>query len=122
MEDTLHCPICGNKLRTKYLSNKLLPSTDKKAKYIERSCTRGYNHSILFWVDDTTEQIDLIKLFFGTGITLTLNYIAQNTELLSIIKNNPYKIDRMKFAKIIEPDFPDLNDLKNNLMMYILFS
>lgn len=121
MDDVLCCPICGNKLRNNYLPNKLLHQVNKIAKYVERSCTTGHNHTLMFYTDETTKQVDLLKLSLNASYSrfLEIDFVNQKCRISCFKDGKPDYID---IDKMIEPDFPELLNLKEKISIYIVFS
>jgi hypothetical protein len=121
MDDTTACPICGNKMRTNHLENKLLHPVGKIADYAERACVSNYNHVIMLWTDKTTKKIDLIKISLNKQSSrfIEIDYINQKCRI-TCAKEGEY--DYIEIPKMIEPDFPSLTNLKERVSMYITFS
>jgi hypothetical protein len=121
MDDTLSCPICGNKLKTMHLPNKLLHGVGKTANYAERRCSDGHNHIVSFWTDKETKQVDLLKISLKPNYTrfLEIDYINQKCRI-TCQKDGEYEY--IEIPKMIEPDFPDLVKLKERVGLYVVFS
>jgi hypothetical protein len=121
MDDVLCCPICGNKMRTSHLDNKLLHPVGKTANYAERVCSKGYNHVISLWADKETKQVDLIKISLNPKYSrfLEIDYVNQKCRI-TCAKDGEYEY--IEIPKMIEPDFPDLVKLKERVNLYIVFS
>ena len=121
MDDILHCPICGNKLRTSHHPNKLLHAINKTADYAERICSEGHNHIVAIWTNKATKKVDLLKLSLNSKYSrfLEIDYVNQKCRI-TCAKNGEY--DYIDIPKMIEPDFPDLEKLKERVSLYILFS
>ena len=122
MDDALHCPICQRKLRTRNLDNKLLLPVGKTANYVERVCSKGYNHCLVIWTDKANNQVDLLKV----SITSTkyirlveLDYINQKSRIAC---PRDGKYEYINIPKLMEADFPDLVKLKERVSLYVLFS
>lgn len=119
MDDTLHCPICGNKLRN-VKKNGPLHAIGKEGNYVERTCT-GMNHVLQIFTETKTKKVDLLKLSLNPKYSrhLEIDYYNQKCRI-SCAKDGQYEyipIDRM-----IEPDFPNLEKLKEKVAVYITFS
>lgn len=121
MDDTLSCPICGNKLRNIKLSGKFLHYVDKSANYVERTCSQGMNHTVQFFTDEDTKQIDLLKISLSPKYSryLEIDYLNQKCRISCWVDGNAEYIE---IDKMVELDFPDLVKLKEKVSVYILFS
>jgi hypothetical protein len=99
MDDTLHCPICGKKMRTINTLDRLLHSVNKRADYAERTCTDGMNHrGLRIFTDKATGKVDFL--------VLALN--PKNSKYLEVdFVNQKCRINCMKNGK---PDFHRQND------------
>ena len=120
MDDTLVCPLCGNKLRnTKEVADYLFP-LKKFGEWMERVCT-GPNHVIQFFTDLKTGQVDFLKISLNPKYSrfMEIDYINQRCRVITLKNNKPEYID---IPKMIEPDFPDLIKLKERVSMYVVFS
>lgn len=121
MDDVLHCPICGNKLRTSHHTNKLLPFVNKTADYAERICSDGHNHIVVIWTDKATKKVDFLRLSLNAKYSrfLEIDYINQKCRI-TCAKDGEYEY--INIPKMIEPDFPDLEKLKERVGLYVVFS
>ena len=120
MEDTLACPICGNKLRTVKLTNKYLHPINKTATFFERTCV-GVNHSLRFFADENTKRVDMLKFSLDPKYSKYLEIDYHNKRCrISCMKNS--ETSYIYIPKMIEPDFPDLAKLKERISMYVVFS
>jgi hypothetical protein len=121
MDDMTLCPICGNKLRNLNLKNKYFHSTGKTADLIERTCSKGKNHSLQFFTDLSTNKIDYIKFSLDPKYSkyIEINFI-NNECIIMFMKNGT--ANNIVVPKIIEPDFPDLFKLKQQVNLYAVFS
>ena len=121
MDDMTLCPICGNKLRNLNQKNKYFHSTDKTADFVERTCHKAKNHFLQFNTDISTKQIDYIKFSLDPKYSkyIIINYVKGNC-LISFMKNGV--TSNISVPKIIEPDFPDLEKLKQQVNLYATFS
>jgi hypothetical protein len=121
MDDTLLCPICGNKLRN-MKKNGPLHAIGKTGNYIERVCSKGPNHrGLQFFVDENTHQVDLLKLPLNAKYSryLEIDFYNQRCRI-SCLKDN--KNDQIIIERLIEPDFPDLCKLKETISLFIVLS
>ncbi len=121
MDDVLHCPICGNKLRTSHHTNKILYPINRTGDYAERICSEGHNHIIAVWTNKTTKKVDLLKLSLNSKYSrfLEIDYVNQKCRI-TCAKDGEYEY--IDIPKMIEPDFPDLVRLKEKVSLYIVFS
>lgn len=121
MEDTTSCPICGNKLRTVRMAKKHLHWVDRTANYAERTCTRGMNHSLQIFVDESTRLVDMLMLSLNPKYSryLEIDFVNRKCRINCMKEGKPDYID---IDKMIEPDFPDLTKLKEKVAMYVVFS
>lgn len=121
MDDLLCCPICGKRLRTSHLTNKLLHPVGKTANYAERVCSEGYNHIISLWADKATKQVDLIKISLNPKYSrfLEIDFVNQKCRI-TCTKDGEYEY--IEIPRMIEPDFPDLVKLKERVSLYVVFS
>lgn len=121
MDDTTSCPICSNKMRTTRLPNKYLHAIDKTANYFERSCTKGINHTLQLFTNESTKKVDLLRLSLNHKYSrfLEIDYINQKCRIFCF-KNG--EVEYIKVDKMIEPDFPNLSKLKEKVSLYIIFS
>lgn len=121
MDDALHCPICGNKLRTSRQPNKLLHQVGKTADYAFRVCSKGFGHTLMIYADEATGQVDLLKLSLNPAYSrfLEIDFLHQKCRISCLKENKPEYIE---VEKMIEPDFPDLVKLKERVSLYVVFS
>jgi hypothetical protein len=121
MDDTLTCPVCGNKLRTINLNNKYLHPVGKNGDYIERTCSDGMNHSLQFFWNKQSKKIELLKLSLNHKYSryLEIDFVNEKCKI-QCMKNG--KAEHIEIDKIIVPDFPLLEKLKEKVNFYILFS
>lgn len=120
-EDTIICPICKNKLRTIYLSNKFLFGVNKHSNYIERTCTKAVNHSLQFFTDAQTKKIDFIKVSLDHKYSkfIEIDFINQKSRI-SCMKAG--KAEYIDVDRLLDPDFPDLEKLKEKVSLLITLS
>jgi hypothetical protein len=121
MDDLLNCPICNNKLKNIRLSSRHLHDVNKTANYIERTCTQGRNHSIQFFTDEETKQVDLLKISLNASYSRYIDIDFFNNKCkITCYKSGVSQSIHMD--KLIEPDFPDLVKLKERVNLYVTFS
>ena len=120
MDDTLHCPICGNKLRTVRKNNSYLHQIDKTFSYLERSCI-GVNHALQLFTDVATDRVDLLRISLNPKYSkyVELDFVHQASRI-SLLKDG--QINYVNIDKMVEPDFPLLTKLKEKVNMYVTFS
>jgi hypothetical protein len=121
MRDTKVCPICGLKMRTINLKNKKLHNSDKASTYAERTCSKGLNHTVMFFSDTVTGQVDFLKLSLTPKYSkfLEIDYINQKCRIACKKEGKTEYID---IPKLLIPDFPHLADLKSKVDLYVVFS
>lgn len=121
MDDVLHCPICGNKLRTSHLKHKLLYPVGKTANYAERVCSEGYNHIITLWTDKATKKVDLVKLSLNPKFSrfVEVDFVNQKCRI-TCAKEGKYEY--IKIPKMLPLDWPLLEELKSRVSLYVVFS
>lgn len=120
MEDTTACPICGKKMRTVKAQDMYLPSAEKTSTFFERTCS-GPNHSLQFFTDIETKLVDMLKFSLDPKYTryLEIDYINKRCRIFCM-KNGEAKY--IHIPKMIDPDFPDLEKLKEKISIYVVFS
>jgi hypothetical protein len=120
MDDTLACPICGDKFRNLNLPNKFLHDINKTADYVERTCT-GMNHCLQLFSDIATKQVDFLKLSLNAKYSryLDIDFLNQKCRISCLKDSKPEYIE---IPKMIVPDFPHLTKLKERVSMYVVFS
>jgi hypothetical protein len=120
MEDTTACPICRKKMRTMKAENMYLPSAEKTSTFFERTCS-GPNHSVQFFTDVETKLVDVLKFSLDHKYSryLEIDYINKRCRIFCM-KNGDAKY--IYINKMVEPDFPDLDKLKERIATYVLFS
>jgi len=122
MDDVLTCPICGDKLRNKHSDNKLLQPTGKTANYVERLCSRGYNHIISFWTDKQTNAVDFLRISLNSKYSRFIEIDFVNQKCRIRLVDHEGKYNYIDIDKMLEIDFPDLVKLRERVGLYILFS
>ena len=120
LDSRIFCPICGEKLRTVRKTKINLYFLNKISDYIERVCTKGFNHSIQIFSDENTNKIDLIKMSLCPKYSKFLEIDFVNKRCRILYFNNG-KINYINIEKLIEPDFPDLVELKKKISLYTVF-
>lgn len=119
MDDSLLCPICGNKFRNVNLNNRYLHPIGKTADFIERTCSQGMNHVIQIYYDG--QRVDFVRLSLNPKYSkfLEIDFLNQKCRI-SCLKNG--KAEYIEIPKMIEPDFPLLEKLKERVSLYVVFS
>jgi hypothetical protein len=121
MDDTLLCPICGNKTRNIHASNKLLHRVNKTADYTDRVCSHGRNHIVSMWVDRQTKQIDLLRFSLDAKFSNLVEIdFVNNRSFLICMRNGLRQI--IDIPRLLVPDFPDLTQLKSQIGLLLAFS
>lgn len=120
MDDTLVCPICGDKLRNINRKNKHLLPVAKTANYVQRTCA-GINHFLQIFVDGYTEQVDFLKLSLNPKYSryLEIDFVNRSCRI-SCMKSG--HAEYINIPKMIVPDFPKLVRLKERVAVYVTFS
>jgi hypothetical protein len=120
MHDMLICPICNAKLRNIRLPGKYLYGVGKIANYIERTCV-GMNHSLQLFADESTNQVDWIKISLNPKYSkfIEIDFLNQKCRIICTKNSKPEYIN---INKMIEPDFPSLEKLKEKINLYVAFS
>jgi len=119
MDDSLHCPICQNKFRN-IKKNGPLHAIGKSGNYIERTCT-GMNHSLQLFTNTRTKKVDFLKLSLNPKYSrfLEIDYHNQRCRISCFKDGKPEYID---IPRLIEPDFPSLEKLRETISTFICFS
>jgi len=107
-------------MRTMKSENMYLPSAEKTSTFFERTCA-GPNHSVQFFTDAETKLVDVLKFSLDPKYSryLEIDYINKRCRIFCM-KNGEAKY--IHIPKMIEPDFPDLEKLKERISMYVVFS
>lgn len=121
MDDVRLCPICQNKLRTKKIGYKNLTNGSKVANYIERTCTKGMNHTLQLFTDGYTNKVDLLKFSLNPRYSrfFEVDYHHSKCRIYCMKMGKPEIIE---VPKMIEPDFPNLKKLIEKVAIYVIFS
>jgi hypothetical protein len=121
MDDVLNCPICGNKLKTSHHTDKLLHAVGKTANYAERICSAGYNHTLTLWADKDTKQVDLVKVSLNPTYSrfLEIDYVNGKCRIICASEGER---DCIEIDRLLEPDFPDLVKLREQVALFIVLS
>ena len=112
MDDTLSCPICGNKFRN--IKRSSVPHT------VERTCS-GTNHVVQMYVNEYDQKVLELKFSLDPRYSkhLNINYQSQTSQIVCMKNSNPFYID---LPEVLEVDFPDLTKIKKKVDLYILIS
>lgn len=119
MQDTLYCPICGDKMRSKKEQAYVL-LLNKDSNFIERTCT-GLNHCIQLVTDLKSKEIDFMKISLNRDFSrfVLIDYVNNRSDVICLKKN---KKQSFEVPKVVTPDFPDLKELKRLIELYVTFS
>lgn len=119
MDDTLNCPICGQRMRTINLDNKFLHHIQRLGSYVERTCV-GMNHTLQIFTNKESDTVDFLNLSLNPQYSrfLQINFIDQKCRINCMKDGESTYID---VPKIIEPDFPKLTKLKEKVSLYVVF-
>jgi hypothetical protein len=121
MDDTTRCHICGNRLRNLKLKDKLYHPIGKISTFIERSCHKGKNHYLQLVTDIVSGKVDYLKFSLDPKYSklIEIKYFNDKCNITFVKNNMPQTIE---ISKILEPDFPDLVKLKQQINLYAVFS
>lgn len=119
MQDTKKCLVCGNRLSTIRMKNKHLHWVGKTANYAERVCSKGVNHFLQLFVDESTKTVDMLTVSIQYSRHFRIDFINGKCRVVCLKENQPEYIE---IPKMIEPDFPDLVRVKEKVAMYVVFS
>jgi|SRR5208283_122354 hypothetical protein len=120
MDDTSSCPICNAILRsTKHYE--FLYATNKSGKYVERICRDAPNHLFQIYYDESTSQVDFLKLSLSPVYSRWVEIDFHNKRSRIIIYNG-YERQYIDIPRTLEPDFPQLTELKSKVSLYTLLS
>jgi transcription elongation factor Elf1 len=120
MEDTLTCPVCGQKLSNQS-QQYYLAMLNKKADMVQRTCTKGIGHSFQILTDKATNKVDWIKLSLNPWYTrwVEINCVTGRSRI-AYLKNG--KAEYLDIERRLEPDFPSLERLREKVNIYVVFS
>lgn len=121
MDDTSTCPICGKKMRSLNMTDKFLHHLNKTGNFIERTCIHGLNHSLRMLTDKATGKVDFLNISINPkySIYVEIDFVNQKSRI-NCMKNG--HSEYIPIAKMIQPDFPNLESLKEKVSLYITFS
>lgn len=107
-------------MRTVKVEDMYLPSVRKIATYFERICS-GPNHSVQFFTDESTKSVDMLKFSLDPKYKryLEIDYINKKCRIYCM-KNG--EAEYILIPKMVDPDFPNLEKLKERIAMYVTFS
>lgn len=122
MDDSTTCPVCGEKLRNVILKDKYLQIINKRATFVERTCSKGINHSLQIFTEiDGYSKVHLLKVSLDSKYSkfIEIDFYNKRCKISCFKNNKPFVIE---VPKIIEPDFPNLEKLKEKVGIYVSFS
>lgn len=121
MDDTTNCPICGRKMRIVNLYGKMLHNVNKQADYTERTCVQSATHLLQFFADKTTGKVDFINLSLDPKNSkyLEIDFVNEKCRISCMKDGVPEYIE---IPKMIVPDFPQLEKLKEKVNLFVVFS
>lgn len=119
MDDTLICPICGDKLKnTKNHKNLFI---GKFANIIKRHCANGMNHIITLYSDTSVNKVDFLRVSLEPNYSKIIEIDFHNQKSKILLYKNGLS-QTMHLQKIFEPDFPALENLRKQVNLFILLS
>jgi hypothetical protein len=120
MRDLLHCPICFHQLKSTRAQLRRLSQTNKTAHYIHRIC-QGKPHQLSFFTDKSTGKIDWIQFNPNQDYStfVEINFVNL-TAIVKLYKDSKEYL-RIELTEITTPDFPDLEELKKRIELFITF-
>jgi len=119
MIDTLFCPVCNLKLKNRKLDQYIF-YIENSSNYIERTCSNGMNHVLQILVDKKTKDVHWLKMSLSDNFSkfIEIDYLNNKSKITFFHKKNKEFID---LPKVIEPDFSNLNSLKEKVNTYVKF-
>lgn len=121
LNSTNYCPICRNELRVKH-----------DIEFIDYICSRTEDHHLAFRYkiiqdpEDSKQSIDQVNTLRlrltetgGEEIRIKIYYGKGYSEIYG---KSASPTSRVKVNQIIDPDFNNLDALKNKIKTYLLFS
>lgn len=120
MNDTTRCFLCYSQLK----SLKNCYNKQYKKYWLKRYCQANINHTCVFYTDSISKKI--ISLTITVLHNSKQSMIAEfdfkdNNTTIKMLENNK-EINKIEIPKIIEPDFPKLEEFKEKIRSYVLFS
>lgn len=120
MLDTLHCPVCNLKLKNKKLNNYHLHSVNNISDYFERNCTNGMNHFVQMFTHQKSKEVHFLKTSLAPNFTrfIEIDFLNKKSRISCFKMGQPEYIE---VKKIMSPDFPFLNSLKEKVETFVTF-
>lgn len=117
MNDTNRCPICFTQL--KIYKNAVLNGNQL---LIKKICHSGLNHVFSCFTDPTSKNVVFVKFSLNNTYSFftEIDYDKNSTVILGI--KNSKESFRYEIPKIIEADFPKLEQFKEKIKLYVSFS
>ena len=121
MDDILFCPMCNNKLRNVNMNRYLLYPTGKRADYVERRCTTGHGHVVIFWTDKATSQVDFMCATLCPTFERVIETDFVNNRSKIICKSNG-AYQSIDIDRLLVPDFPDFIEIQQIVDLFVAMS
>lgn len=120
MDDTLLCPICSNKLKTITKKNTYLHYINSQGNYYIRICSSGINHFLKLITDIQTKKVVLVNFSVDKTYSkfVSLDFFNKKS-WITCFKNNIPNI--IKMDRLLEPDFPQLNNISQKVKLLVTF-
>jgi hypothetical protein len=121
MQEIFSCPICNVKLQGVSKKKRKLHWVNKTSTYFEKKCVKNHNHSFQCFTDKITGKVDLMKFSLEPDYSkfIEIDYFNQRCRINCLKAGQSYYID---IPGIIEPDFPNLEKLKQKVSLYVILS
>lgn len=113
----IFCPICNSVLETQASIGA------KNQVLLNRRCKSAINHTFLISLVKLTKEVLSVRVSLSPDFTIFCS-INFDTKIIAIDRYHDNSYDKKTFLikdKVIEPDFPDLKNLRNKVQTYINF-
>jgi hypothetical protein len=114
-----NCPICNDKFNFLY-NGEYSPFSNKKCNFVVRYCG-GINHIIQIYSNEDSCEIEnmLISLEDDYSCFIDINFV-NNCSKISYINSKEKESNKIFVPKLLTPDFPDLEKLREKVKKYII--
>lgn len=122
MNDILHCPICNSKLKNSKMNNNFLPHyISKSGKFIQRTCSEGMNHTLIFFTDVESKKIVYLKTSLNHKYSkfIDVNFFNSTSKIYCFKMG---QLQEINIPKALEIDFPSMEKLKEKVNALVTFS